>query len=62
LNDLDKLDELDLPEGERVMPRGERERRQAVLSMALANLDEKGKWMGRLRRIEPWAGRAPSSR
>jgi len=41
LNDLDKLDELDLPEAERVMPRGERERRQVVLSMALANLGEK---------------------
>lgn len=42
MGDLEKLDELDLPEAERVMPRGERERRQAVLSMALAHLDEKG--------------------
>lgn len=41
LGDLEKLDELHLPEAERVMPRGERERRQAVLSMAQANLNEK---------------------
>jgi len=40
LNDPDELDELGLPEIERVMPRGERERRRAVLSMALANVQE----------------------
>ena len=38
LNDLDQQD--DLPQSERVMPRGEQERRQAVLTAALATLEE----------------------
>jgi ribosome biogenesis GTPase / thiamine phosphate phosphatase len=46
LGDFQRLDELDLPEAERVMPRGERERRQAVLSMALESLGEKGNMDG----------------
>ncbi len=38
---LDDLDELyDLPQAERIMPRGERERRQAVMTAALATLEE----------------------
>jgi len=38
LDDLDVL--YDLPETERIMPRGERERRQAVMAAALATLEE----------------------
>ena len=37
-DDLDALD--DLPKRERIMPRGERERRQAVMAAALATLEE----------------------
>jgi len=38
---FDDLDELyDLPQAERIMPRGERERRQAVMDAALATLEE----------------------
>ena len=38
---FDDLDELtDLPQTERIMPRGERERRQAVMDAALATLEE----------------------
>ena len=36
LQDLDLVQELDLPQHERVMPRGERERRQAMIDAALA--------------------------
>jgi hypothetical protein len=39
-DDLDALDELDFPKDERVMPRGERERRRINLAMALAELEE----------------------
>jgi ribosome biogenesis GTPase len=38
LDDLDAL--YDLPDTERIMPRGERERRQAVMATALATLEE----------------------
>jgi len=37
-DDLDAL--YDLPDTERIMPRGERERRQAVMAAALATLEE----------------------
>jgi ribosome biogenesis GTPase len=40
--DLDELYDLDSPETERVMPRGERERRQELLDAALAALREEG--------------------
>jgi ribosome biogenesis GTPase len=38
--DLDSLYDLDLPQRERVMPRGERERRQAMMAEALASIRE----------------------
>lgn len=38
---VDALEELDMPQTERVMPRGERERRRAILNVALADLKEK---------------------
>ena len=38
LDDLDAL--YDLPQTERIMPRGERERRQAIMAAALATLEE----------------------
>jgi hypothetical protein len=37
-DDLEALDEFSLPHTERVMPRGERERRRAVLEMALVDM------------------------
>jgi len=40
LDDIDSYYDLDLPETERVMPRGELERRQGVLAAALAQLEE----------------------
>lgn len=40
--DLDTFDELDLPQRERVMPRGERERRRTNLEVALAAPSEEG--------------------
>jgi len=43
LEDLEALEELELPATERVMPRGERERRQSVMQQALARLEEGGK-------------------
>jgi ribosome biogenesis GTPase len=39
-DDSDILDEIDLPQSERVMPRGERERQRANLKKALAVLEE----------------------
>jgi len=39
-DDLEVIDEIDLPQSERVMPRGERERRRANLKKALAALEE----------------------
>ncbi len=39
-DDLDIVDEIDLSQSERVMPRGERERRRANLRKALAALEE----------------------
>ena len=39
-DDLDAL--CDLPQSERIMPRGERERRQTVMDAALATLEEQG--------------------
>ena len=36
----DALDELGFPQSERIMPRGERERRRAVMATALASLQE----------------------
>ncbi len=41
--DLDHPDNLDLPQVERVMPRGERERRKTVIATALAQLDQDDK-------------------
>jgi ribosome biogenesis GTPase len=41
-DDLDALDVIDLPQSERVMPRGERERRQSNLRKALAAREEEG--------------------
>ena len=38
--DVDALDDLDLTQDERVMPRGERERRQTVLNEALTRIRE----------------------
>ena len=38
-DDPDALYDLNTPQSERVMPRGERERRQAILDLALADLD-----------------------
>ena len=40
LEDPDLVDPLDLPQLERVMPRGERERRQAMIDAALTTLNE----------------------
>jgi hypothetical protein len=40
LDDLDALDEMSLPQSERVMPRGERERRQSIMTQALSALAE----------------------
>lgn len=40
LDDLDALYDLDAPTEERIMPRGERERRQAALTAAMAMLQE----------------------
>jgi len=40
LTDLDSFDDEDAPTSERVMPRGERERRSSVLAAALAALQE----------------------
>ncbi len=40
LDDLETLDELSLPQSERIMPRGERERRQAIMAQALSALEE----------------------
>lgn len=40
LDDPNALDELEFPQTERVMPRGERERRRAVMTAALAKLDQ----------------------
>ncbi len=40
LDDADELYELDVPASERVMPRGERERRQRVMTAALQKLHE----------------------
>jgi ribosome biogenesis GTPase len=39
-DDADVLEEFDVPQTERVMPRGERERRRAILNAALADLKE----------------------
>lgn len=38
--DVDTLDDLDIPQDERIMPRGERERRQVALTQALARIQE----------------------
>jgi len=40
LADLDTLDEIDLPQSERIMPRGERERQRANLRKAVATSEE----------------------
>ena len=40
LNDPDALDEIGFPQGERIVPRGERERRQTVVAAALAALEK----------------------
>ena len=37
---LDGLEELQFPQSERIVPRGERERREAVMARALASLEE----------------------
>ena len=42
LDDPDALDELESLQSERVMPRGERERRRAVMAAALTKLDQDG--------------------
>jgi ribosome biogenesis GTPase len=56
LDDPNALDELEFPQTERVMPRGERERRRAVMTAALAKLDqEEGAPDGSL--VEETAGR-----
>ena len=39
-DDLGALEDMDLPRSERLLPRGERERRRAHLDMALAALKE----------------------
>jgi len=39
-DDLGALDELDAPQSERIMPRGERERRRTIAAAALAKLDQ----------------------
>lgn len=41
LEDPEMIQKLDLPQHERIMPRGERERRQAVIDAALAALHER---------------------
>jgi ribosome biogenesis GTPase len=41
--DVDALDDLDITQEERVMPRGERERRQAMLNEALTRIQEREK-------------------
>jgi len=54
---FDDLDELyDLPQAERVMPRGERERRQAVMAAALATLEEQASADGELPTMEEPVG------
>jgi ribosome biogenesis GTPase len=40
LDDLDALYDLDIPTEERIMPRGERERRQAAISAALSRIQQ----------------------
>jgi len=40
LDDPDLVDQLDIPQRERVVPRGERERRQAMIDAALRMLNE----------------------
>jgi hypothetical protein len=40
LDDLDALDEFDFSQRERIAPRGERERRQAIIAAMLADLEE----------------------
>jgi len=40
LDDLDALEDLGFPQGERIMPRGERERRRTIVAEALAALEE----------------------
>ena len=53
-DDLDAL--YDLPKTERIMPRGERERRQAVMTAALATLEEQASADGELPTTEEPAG------
>lgn len=53
-DDLDAL--YDLPRTERIMPRGERERRQAVMAAALATLEEQASADGELPATEEPAG------
>jgi ribosome biogenesis GTPase len=54
LDDLDAL--YDLPQTERIMPRGERERRQAVMAAALATLEEQASADGELPTTEEPVG------
>jgi ribosome biogenesis GTPase len=56
LDDPDALDALDIARSERIMPRGERERRQAVLAMAMADIEEQTDDAEELPPEEPPAG------
>jgi ribosome biogenesis GTPase len=56
-DNFDDLDALyDLPKTERIMPRGEQERRQAVMAAALATLEEQASADGELPTTEEPAG------